>query len=122
MHYADLGAAVSRGEIPALADGPFFLHPPGFFLLEGAVIRLLGLETGDSMELVYDLRWLAAALSALSVALAFLLVGRVAGPWPAAWVAVVLVFEPFVLRNNSRVFLETPAVVAIPGRLLLLTQ
>ncbi len=122
MHYADLGASISRGEMPALADGPFFLHPPGFFLVEGAVIRLLDLQTGDSMDLVYDLRWLTSALGALSVALAFLLVRRVAGTWPAVWAAAVLVFEPFVLRNNSRVFLETPAAVAVLAGLLLLVR
>ncbi|SDN54657.1 phospholipid carrier-dependent glycosyltransferase [Geodermatophilus sp. DSM 45219] len=122
MHYADLGASISRGEMPALADGPFFLHPPGFFLLEGAVIRLLDLQTADSMDLVYDLRWLTAALGALAVGLAFLLVRRVAGTWPAVWAAAVLVFEPFVLRNNSRVFLETPATVAVLAGLLLLAR
>ncbi|RBY78263.1 hypothetical protein DQ238_12255 [Geodermatophilus sp. TF02-6] len=120
MHYADLGASISRGELPALADGPFFLHPPGFFVVEGAVIRLLDLQTADSMSLVYDLRWLTAALGSLSVALAFLLVRRVAGTWPAVWAALVLVFEPFVLRNNSRVFLETPAAAAVLAGLLLL--
>ncbi|RFU22374.1 phospholipid carrier-dependent glycosyltransferase [Geodermatophilus marinus] len=122
MHYADLGASISRWEMPALGDGPFFLHPPGSFLVEGGVIRLLGLGTGDSMELVYDLRWLMASLGALSVALAFLLLRRVAGTWPAVFGALLLVFEPFVLRNNSRVFLETPAVVAVLAGLLLLVR
>ncbi len=122
IHYADLGASLSRGEMPALADGPFFLHPPGFFALEAAVIRLLGLQTGDGMELVYDLRWLTATLGAVSVALAYLLVRRLAGTWPAVWAALLLVFEPFVLRNNSRVFLETPAAVAVLAGLLLLVR
>ncbi|WP_100499826.1 ArnT family glycosyltransferase [Geodermatophilus chilensis] len=122
MHYADLGASLGRGEVPALADGPFFLHPPGFFALEAAVIRLLGLPTGDSMALAYDLRWLTAVLGALSVALAFLLVRRLAGTVPAVWAGLVLVFEPFVLRNNSRVFLETPAAVAVLAGLLLLVR
>jgi Dolichyl-phosphate-mannose-protein mannosyltransferase len=122
MHYADLGASISRGELPALADGPFFLHPPGAFLLEGAVIRLLGLDTANSMDLAYDLRWLSAGWGALSVALVFLLLRQVAGTWPAVVGALVLVFEPFVLRNNSRVFLETPATLAILAGLLLLVR
>ena len=122
MHYADLGASISRGELPALADGPFFLHPPGFFVIEGLVIRLFGLDVGDSMELVYDLRWLTAALGGISVALAFLLIWRAAGSWPAAWGALVLAFEPFVLRTNGRVLLETAAVVAVLAGLLLLVS
>src|SRR3954469_24948143 len=113
MLYADLGASVSRGELPRLPDGPFFLHPPGFFLLEGGVIKLFGLPTADSMNLVYDLRWLSAALGALTTGLVFLLIRRVAGTWPAVWGALVLVFEPFVLRINSRVFLETVAGLAV---------
>ncbi|SDZ08580.1 Dolichyl-phosphate-mannose-protein mannosyltransferase [Geodermatophilus africanus] len=118
MLYADLGASAGRGEMPRLADGPFFLHPPGFFLIAGAVIRVLGLETADSMTLVYDLRWLTAVLGALTVALAFLLIRRIAGTAPALWVAAVLVVEPFVLRNNSRVFLETSACLFVIAGLL----
>jgi 4-amino-4-deoxy-L-arabinose transferase-like glycosyltransferase len=119
MLYADLGSAVSRGELPNLPDGPFFLHPPGFFLIEGAVIELFGIS-GDSMSVVYDLRWLSATLGAISVALAFLLVRRVAGTRIAWFSAIVLAFEPFVLRNNSRVFLETVAVTAVLAGLLIL--
>jgi hypothetical protein len=122
MLYADLGASVSRGELPRLPDGPFFLHPPGFFLLEGGVIKLFGLPTADSMNLVYDLRWLSAALGALTIGLVFLLIRRVAGTWPAVWGALVLVFEPFVLRINSRVFLETVAGLAVVAGLLILVH
>ena len=122
MLYADLGSSLSRGEMPQLADGPFFLHPPGFFLIEAAVIRLFGLDTGDSMSLVYDLRWLTAVLGAISVGLTFLLLRRVAGPWPAVWGALVLAFEPFVLRNNSRVFLESAGGVAVLAGLLVLVH
>ncbi|HEX8498219.1 MAG TPA: hypothetical protein VF661_13560, partial [Actinomycetales bacterium] len=59
MLYADLGASVARGELPNLPDGLFFLHPPGVFLVEAVTIKLFGL-TGDSMELVYQLRWVSA--------------------------------------------------------------
>jgi 4-amino-4-deoxy-L-arabinose transferase-like glycosyltransferase len=120
MLYADLGASAGRSEMPRLADGPFFLHPPGFFLIEGAVVQVLGLETDDSMALVYDLRWLTAILGALTVALAFLLIRRIAGTAPAVWAAAVLAVEPFVLRNNSRVFLETSACLFVIAGLLVL--
>jgi O-antigen/teichoic acid export membrane protein/4-amino-4-deoxy-L-arabinose transferase-like glycosyltransferase/glycosyltransferase involved in cell wall biosynthesis len=119
MLYAELGRSVSLGQLPNLPDGPFFLHPPGAFLLEGAVIRLFGLA-GDSMTLVLQLRWLTVVLGAVTVALAFLLVRRLAGPGLAWVAAVVLAFEPFVLRNNSRVFLETPAVATALGGMLVL--
>ncbi|MFD1521790.1 phospholipid carrier-dependent glycosyltransferase, partial [Pseudonocardia yunnanensis] len=122
MLYAELGRSVSLGQLPNLPDGPFFLHPPGAFLLEGAVIRLFGLS-GDSMSLVFQLRWLTVVLGAVSVALAFLLVRRITGPAFAWTAAVVLAFEPFVLRNNSRVFLETSAVAAaLAGMLVLVVE
>jgi hypothetical protein len=122
MLYSDLGASLGRGEIPRLADGPFFLHPPGYFAIEAAVIRLLGLDTTDSMSLALDLRWLTAFLGAISVALVFLLVRRVAGTWLAFWAGLVLAFDPFVLRNNSRVLLETASGVAVLAGLLVLVH
>ena len=122
MLYADLGKSVSLGQLPNLPDGPFFLHPPGFFLLEGWFIDFYSISD-SGMDLVYDLRWLNAAIGAFSVGIAFLLTRRVATK-PIAWlVAVVLTFEPFMLRNNSRVFLETLSVgVTLAGLLLLIVQ
>ena len=111
MLYAQLGASVARGELPNLSDGPFFLHPPGFFLVEAAAIHLFGI-TGDSMQLVYQLRWVSAAAGALTVGLVYLVVRRAAGPTPALVAGVLALVEPFVLRNNSRVFLETTGVLA----------
>jgi hypothetical protein len=122
MLYADLGASVSRGEMPRLADGPFFLHPPGFFLLEAGVIRLFAIPTRDSMNLVFDLRWLTAVLGSLTVGVAFLLIRRVAGDWPAAWGALALALEPFVLRINSRVFLESLGGLTLTAGLLVLVR
>lgn len=119
MLYALLGRSVSLGQIPNLPDGPFMLHPPGYFLVEGAAISIFGI-TGDNLDLVLQLRWLNAVIGAVTVGLAFLLVRKVAG-MPAAWAtAAVLTFEPFVLRNNSRVFLETLGMAALVGGLLIL--
>lgn len=112
MLYAELGASVARGELPNLPDGPFFLHPPGFFLVEAAAIHLFGI-TGDSMELVYQLRWVSAFAGALSVGLIFLVLRRAVGTFPAVVAGLLAVFEPFVLRNNSRVFIETTGVLAV---------
>ncbi|MCC9144280.1 MULTISPECIES: glycosyltransferase family 39 protein [unclassified Arthrobacter] len=121
MLYARLGYSVSLGEIPNLPDGPFMLHPPGYFLLEGAVISVFGIS-GDNLDLVLQLRWLNAVLGAVSVGLAFLLVRTVAN-MPAAWItAVVMTLEPFVLRNNSRVFLETFGMAVMLAGLLVLVS
>jgi hypothetical protein len=112
MLYAELGASLARGELPNLPDGPFFLHPPGFFVVEAVAIHLFGIA-GGSMELVYQLRWLSAFAGALSIGLIFLVLRRPAGV-PAAFVAAgIAIFEPFVLRNNSRVFLETTGTLFV---------
>lgn len=120
--YALLGQSVSAGNIlPALPDGPFFLHPPGFFWVEGVIIRLFGVS-GNNLDLVLQLRWLNAVLGAVTVGLAFLIVRRV-GNRAAAWVtAGLLSLEPFVLRSNSHVFLETLAMTAVLGGLLIVVS
>jgi hypothetical protein len=120
MLYALLGQSVSSGEIlPRLPDGPFFLHPPGFFWVEGAIINVLGVG-GSNIDLVMQLRWLNALLGAVSVGLGFLIARKI-GNQAAAWVtAVLLSFEPFVLRSNSHVFLETLAMATVLGGLLVL--
>lgn len=112
LTYARLAVAVSSGELPNLSGAPFFLHPPGSFALNGVLVNLLSLD-GTTMEIVYQLRWVNALLGALVVLLAHQLARRVTTPGIALVVAVVLAFDPFVLRNDSRVMLETPATAAL---------
>ncbi len=117
--YVRLGESVSAGHFPTLPDGPFFLHPPGYFLLEAGVIRLVNVS-GEIVDVVVQLRWLNTALGALTVGLGFLLVKRLASIRPAWFCAVLLAFEPFILRNNSHAFLETSAMAAVLAGFLVL--
>ena len=119
MLYVRLGESVSNGEFPTLPDGPFFLHPPGYFILEAGVIKVFGIF-GDIIDVTMQLRWLNGVLGAVTVGLGFLLVGKLATRTAAWLTAVLLAFEPFILRNNSHAFLETSAMVpALVGVLLL---
>lgn len=120
MLYAQLGQSLRAGEpVPRLPDGPFFLHPPGFFFVEAAVINLFQLG-GDSVEMVMQLRWINAVLGAITAGFAFFVV-LAAGGRKAAWVAAgIVAFEPFVLRSNSHVFLETLAMAAVVAGLALI--
>ncbi|WP_311213203.1 MULTISPECIES: oligosaccharide flippase family protein [unclassified Arthrobacter] len=118
--YVRLGESLTTGQVPTLPDGPFFLHPPGFFLLEAGAIKLFGIS-GDIVEVVLQLRWLNAALGAVTVGLGFLLVRRLANTTAAWLTAVVLAFEPFILRNNSHAFLETSAMAFVLAGFLVLT-
>ncbi len=121
MLYVRLGESVAAGEFPTLPDGPFFLHPPGYFLLEAGVVNIFGI-TGEIIEVTLQLRWLNAVMGAVTVGLGFLLVRKLATPTAAWLTAVLLAFEPFILRNNSHAFLETTAMVpALAGLLLLIS-
>ncbi|WP_236795433.1 glycosyltransferase family 39 protein [Amycolatopsis sp. GM8] len=121
MVYTELGDTISQGHLPALEGIPFFLHPPGGFILEGAVIKAFGIH-GDLMAQALQLRWLNVVLGALTAGTGFLLVRAVAGLGLSLCCAALLAFDPFVLRTNGRVFLETPAVLAsLAGLLVLVT-
>jgi 4-amino-4-deoxy-L-arabinose transferase-like glycosyltransferase len=118
--YADLADQIARGHLPSAAGEPFFLHPPASFALNGLVIRLFGLG-GDVMDLALQLRWVNAVLGAATVVVAYLLVRRLAGALPALAAGLVLVADPFVLRMDGRVMIETPAGLAVlTGWLLVL--
>jgi 4-amino-4-deoxy-L-arabinose transferase-like glycosyltransferase len=118
--YAHLSDVVASGQLPNQDGVPFFLHPVGSFLLNGLVIRLFGLH-GDAMDLVFALRWVNTVLGAVTVVLAFLVVRRLAGTVAAALAGVVLAFDPFVLRMDGRVMIETPATLGVlAGWLVLL--
>ena len=110
--YAHLADTVASGQLPNQDGVPFFLHPIGSFVLNGLVIRLFGLH-GDAMDLVFDLRWVNAVLGAVTVVLAVLVVRRLAGFIPAAVAGLVLAFDPFVLRMDGRLMIETPAMLAV---------
>ncbi|GLW93609.1 hypothetical protein Aglo03_44250 [Actinokineospora globicatena] len=110
--YSRLALSVSRGEWPNLAGEGFYLHPPLTFWLNGAITDLFGLSP-DPTTLVFQLRWVNAVLGAVVVALAYVLLLRTTKPVVAIIGATVLAADPFVLRNDSRVMLETPAFALI---------
>jgi O-antigen/teichoic acid export membrane protein len=108
--YAQLGSQVALGHLPSQDGRPFFLHPPGSFVINAVVIRVWRLS-GSLMDLVYDLRFVGAALGSLTVLLCFVILLRTSSVPAAVIGAAVVAVDPFVLRNNSRVMIETPATV-----------
>ncbi len=87
--------------------------------MEGLAIKIFGMS-GSTMDVVYDLRWVGAVLGAVTVTLGFLIMRKLVSTNLAWLCAAILIFDPFVLRNNGRVYLETPAVVFILGGYLVL--
>jgi hypothetical protein len=110
--YLRLGQSVAHDGRVYLYGEPFFLHPPAFFFVEGAVLLLLSLD-GDLIEQIYAMRHINAVLAGVSAG-ALLVIGRsVAGLPAGVTAAAFFALDPFVMRLNSRNYLETLAITGI---------
>lgn len=103
--YSDLGHSVVNGGFPQF-DGPFFLHGPGFFYLEAGWARLLA-SPHDVMGLVYQMRMLNALIAAATAVVLLLVATRAASLWSGAVAGLLFAMDPFCIRQNDRVLLET---------------
>ena len=112
LTYASFADQVAHGQLPRTDWVPFFLHPPASMVLNGLVIKIFGLS-GSAMGLVYDLRWVNATLGSCMVVLAFLILRQLVSLPIALGGTLVLALDPFVLRNDSRVMIETPATLLL---------
>ncbi len=117
LTYADLSSMLADGRLPALFGEPFFLHPPGGLLLDAAVMRALDLR-GTPMDLVFQVRWVHAALGVVLVLVVYLIVRSLTTRAVAVVAGLVLALDPFLLRNDSRVMLETPMTTFLVSGLL----
>jgi hypothetical protein len=103
--YSDLGRSVVNGGFPQF-EGPFFLHGPGFFYLEAGWARLLG-SPHDVMGLVYQMRTLNALIAAATAVVLVLAATRTASLRSGAATGLLFALDPFCIRQNDRVLLET---------------
>ncbi|MFF9804060.1 ArnT family glycosyltransferase [Streptomyces coeruleorubidus] len=107
VYYWRIGHSVESGGFPRYKGGLFFLHPPGYFYMEGGWERLFGAH-GDVISGVHQMRLLNAVLAMITAAVLVFLITRVTRSVPAAVaVGLLFVFDPFVLRLNDRVLIET---------------
>jgi 4-amino-4-deoxy-L-arabinose transferase-like glycosyltransferase len=104
--YTDLGHSAAAGGFPGISGHPFFLHPPGFFYLEAGWEKLLGYQ-GDLITHVYQMRALNAVLAGATAVALVLLVARAGSVWAAAVAGALFAVEPYCIRQNDRVLLET---------------
>ena len=103
--YSDLSRSVVNGGFPQYG-GPFFLHGPGFFYLEAGWERLLGSQH-SVLGLVYEMRELNAVLAAATAVVLVLLAARACTLWTALAAGLLFALDPFCIRQNDRVLLET---------------
>jgi 4-amino-4-deoxy-L-arabinose transferase-like glycosyltransferase len=121
--YTELSRTVANGGGVTLFGAPFFLHPPLFFLTFGGFLRLIG-DHGPPFDVIHilDLRWAPAVIGAGTCAALVVLVRRVAGTGPAVVAGLVYALDPFVIRFDSRIFLEAMTLFWVVCGLLVLCR
>jgi 4-amino-4-deoxy-L-arabinose transferase-like glycosyltransferase len=110
ISYLQLSQSVAENLEVTLYGDPFYLHPPLFFFLEGAYMNLLS-PTGDLIHQIYDLRYLNVVLAGLTAVVLFGLGRRLAGWSAGVLTAAIFALEPFVIKMNSRNYLDTAAML-----------
>ncbi|MBE2320420.1 glycosyltransferase family 39 protein [Solirubrobacter sp. CPCC 204708] len=103
--YSRIAESVASGNGVELHGAAFNLHPPGFFYLLGGVIDLFGVRP-DSVGRITELRVVPAVIGTCTCAMLFTLVWRTAGLIPGIVAGVLYALDPFVIRFDTRLFLE----------------
>ena len=104
--YSALGRSVATGGLPRFDNQVFLLHGPGFFYLEGAWQRLFG-DPAGLMAQIYQMRMLNALLAGVTAVVVVLLAARLGSLRSAAAAGLIFALDPFCIRQNDRVLLET---------------
>ena len=110
ISYLRISQSVAQHLEVTLYGNAFYLHPPAYFFLEGAYIKLFP-PTGDLIHQIYDVRYLNVALASIT-AVVLLGIGRRLAGWPVGIAAAaIFAFEPFIIKMNSRNYLDTAAMM-----------
>ena len=104
--YSELGRSVISGGFPHYQGSAFFLHGPAFFYLEAGWARLTGPPPG-LMAWIYDVRMLNGLLAGVTAVVLVLLAVRAGSLRTGVVVGLLFAVEPFCIRQNDRVLLET---------------
>ena len=128
IFYTGLGHSVRLGHVPPVlltsepgGGGVFLLHPPGFFVLEAAWELIAGHPT-HVVDQVVRARYLNAVLAVITAVVLFALGRRLAGRTLGIVAAALFIVDPFVLRQNNLVFIETATMMWLVVGLLLLVR
>lgn len=94
----------------SFSGGPFYLHPPLFFLFQAALLRLDPTGLTDPIALIDRARLLNVVFAVGNVTLLMIIVSRLAGRRYAIVAGLLYAIDPFIVRFDSRVLLEPSAV------------
>jgi 4-amino-4-deoxy-L-arabinose transferase-like glycosyltransferase len=110
ISYLRISQSVAQHLEVKLYGNAFYLHPPAFFFLEAAYIKLIA-PAGDVIHQIYDVRYLNVALASIT-AVVLLEIGRRLAGWLAGIaVAAVFTLDPYIIKMNSRNYLDTSAML-----------
>ena len=104
--YTDLGRSVISGGFPHFEGTVFFLHGPAFFYLEAGWARLAGFQY-SLVAWIYEMRVLNALLAGATTVVLVVLAARASSLRAAAATGAMFALDPFCIRQNDRVLLET---------------
>ncbi len=104
--YTDLGRSVISGGFPRFEGTVFFLHGPAFFYLEAGWARLAGNQP-SLVAWIYEMRVLNALLAGATAVVLVVLAARASSLRAAAVTGAMFALDPFCIRQNDRVLLET---------------
>jgi 4-amino-4-deoxy-L-arabinose transferase-like glycosyltransferase len=104
--YTELGRSVISGGFPNYQGSAFFLHGPGYFYLESLWARITGPPPG-LLTWVFDVRALNGLLAGATATALALLAARAGSRRTGAVAGLLFALEPFCIRQNDRVLLET---------------
>lgn len=105
--YLLVGLSVAKGGGLTINNSPFLYHPPAYFLIEAAYLKLLRLTDTDLLTALFSVRYLNIFFSAATATL-LLFFGRKLHSYRAGLLMVALfLMDPYVQRINRRNMLET---------------
>src|SRR6266498_1976121 len=107
--YLVISQSVARNLHVVLYGHPFYLHPPAYFFMEAAFLKVFQ-PGGDTIHTIYATRFINVIISSISSVLLFLIARRARGWLSGIVVAVLFGLNSFVIKIDSLNMLEASAI------------
>ena len=114
IYYVDISYSFKNGHYPPhfANEGAFLLHPPLLFII-GGFWQLIIPHGSSYFQLVDSMRLLVAICAMLTALFIFIIGSRLANCWVGMAGGLLYSVDPYILRINGRVLLETMALMFI---------
>jgi 4-amino-4-deoxy-L-arabinose transferase-like glycosyltransferase len=114
IYYADITTSFKSGHYPPhfANQGPFLLHPPLLFII-GALWQDIVPHGTTYFQIIDSMRLLEGICAVVTALFIFLIGARLANRWIGMVGGILYAVDPYILRINGRVLLETVAVMFV---------